>query len=1671
LKIIIRKALRKTGLGLLMLIALALQLFVILFFAVFVLLESDRVQIYLTEQIEDYLVEKTNTKLEVDRIFISFPKYVGVSGVYIEDLKGDTLVDLGEIRVDISFRSLFHKKIIANSVKLDDFTGKMERLKYKDGFNYSFLIDVFTQNGEKDKDKDKPPGEPWGFDVKQLILNNIDIKYYDYLQGLLLDIKFERLNTSVNNISFEGQGAYNIDKISLYGADILTVISEKKVLPDTPPAEPLLPEVSLSELELNNIAFQMKGGENMSVATIIGHGRLLPQHIDLEQNDITIKQLALNDGSINYTPSQKHGDSITKKTEPDDKSKHKNANNDKPWKILADEMLIDGFDLTYNDSLPIEGFHDGLRLKQINCRLNDVIYRPDSINVVASHIDLYQYNGINVKEFKGEIGLGQDISVRNLSLKTGESFLHADLETNINLLNAGKINLHNPNINIYNLGGTIGRDLAKMFPSFNDYFFIQPDNKQVEFGVEAHGKLHDIAMDTLWVKAEKYFACHLTGNAKNILSSEMMNIKVNTFTLMAFPNNIMKVNQANIKPPQNVSFPDHLLLSGKGNYVDNSLNYHLKGFSGKGSFDSKGKLSGIINNDPFKFSAGFDFSDIDLGYFLKNDTLFGKTSGAILASGDWKNINRADIEFDVNIDEIELNKYNYKGFKTKGNWKDKLVSFDMFYKDEYLDFDLETQIILVEETRLKVAGNLNKIFFRELNLREDDLRLTMNIDSDLSLIDSIWAEGDLVLHNARLYQNMDMYMVETFKMRSWSEGNNKHVDINSDFFNVGYMGNISPLEIPSVVSAYINEHIFQKSGSNDKEPVSTKGKNYKLSAKLKPSSLITNIIYGKIEEYHSITLESVFDGDESILHVDFDCQNFIYGQFDLKDIRLNLKSTNEKIDFNTNLEEIEYNGRTFKKFTLESLLADKIVGFNISFDDEYQKMIFNLAGKVYEKDQMWAFTILPENIIINYDNWQIDKDNMLLIGANKYIAENFNLSLDEQIINISTEKHEGEPVELKTEFIDFDLRNIAGLIQDPGFVGGILNGSAQLKHYNRDMTFTTDINCQDFSFRENKIGNINIQASSTKDLEYFIGATIEGYENEVKVAGVYRAKSDSPFDFEVTFPNIEMKSLEGFVYGELSDLEGSAGGQFHLKGSQQNPDLKGFVNFEQTSFTINYLNTYILIPDETFQFENNNIVLENIRLKDVEGRLAEINGVMNLKSIYDITYDLNFASQNFEALNIKEGQNNLFYGKLRIDSDLNIKGDVGSPVVDGKLKLGQGSTFTYIVPQKSPELVGREGVVEFWVPADTLMHIDTVLPEVKRTLPFTNLDMSLILDIDRNTDLRIIMDKSAGDYLEIRGGGEVFMDINPAGEMALTGRYDVSEGNYRLTFYDFIIRRFNIRSGSNLVWTGSPLGARLDVTAVYNTRVPVRGLMESRITAGQNIDQGMLGQILPFSVLMKMKGDLENPEISFEIDMPPEHRNALNGMVYSRIQELNQNESELNKQVFSLLMFDRFMTDNLMVLFEPTDGAAGVARTSVSRLMTQQLNRLSDRYIQNVDLTLDIESYQEYASTDMAGRTELQLELTKDFFDERVIVTVGSNIEIEDHKGRQTRPGDLAGDFSVEYLITEDGSLRLKGFRKNEYADVFEGQVTETGLSMIFLRNFNQFNEIRRRRETLIPEP
>jgi hypothetical protein len=96
-------------------------------------------------------------------------------------------------------------------------------------------------------------------------------------------------------------------------------------------------------------------------------------------------------------------------------------------------------------------------------------------------------------------------------------------------------------------------------------------------------------------------------------------------------------------------------------------------------------------------------------------------------------------------------------------------------------------------------------------------------------------------------------------------------------------------------------------------------------------------------------------------------------------------------------------------------------------------------------------------------------------------------------------------------------------------------------------------------------------------------------------------------------------------------------------------------------------------------------------------------------------------------------------------------------------------------------------------------------------------------------------------------------------------------------------------------------------------------------------------------------------------------------ILQAKLTQLRQQPDEFNKQVFALLLLNRFIGENP---FASESGGTTVSSESASKILSQQLNNLAD-LISGVELNFDLVSSQDYTTGQLENKTDLNVGISK----------------------------------------------------------------------------------------------
>jgi hypothetical protein len=484
------------------------------------------------------------------------------------------------------------------------------------------------------------------------------------------------------------------------------------------------------------------------------------------------------------------------------------------------------------------------------------------------------------------------------------------------------------------------------------------------------------------------------------------------------------------------------------------------------------------------------------------------------------------------------------------------------------------------------------------------------------------------------------------------------------------------------------------------------------------------------------------------------------------------------------------------------------------------------------------------------------------------------------------------------------------------------------------------------------------------------------------------------------------------------------------------------------------------VSKDRIAFDEEGFNFDQFTLRDSAGNKLILDGNVFTKDYHSYGFDLSLNAQNFRMINAPESGTRQFYGQLNLDAAINLEGKMDAPVVDGDIRVNKLTDFFYVLPANDPEVSDRMGVVRFvdHRTGDTVIQKKVLALQAKNT-EIKGLDVSLNLLTDTSAVLNVVIDPRSGDALNVRGRSNLVFQLEKSGKMDLTGSYEVNGGYYSLSL-SVLKRKFVIDPGSVITWTGDPTIATVNLTASYTEVTPSIDLVSNVISDLPSLDQDKFRQKLPFLVTLKLEGDLLKPVITFDISLPTTVL-TLYPEVDQRLTQLRTQQSEMNEQVFALLLLGRFVGEDPLTSDDGGGSSLGnLAFSSAAQILTNQMDQVAASLIKQVQIHFDLNDQQDWSTGKEIDYTELDVTVSKHLMEDRLQVSVGSSFDVVGTGAPNQAPSNLAGDVGAAYKLTKDGRYLVRAYRQNQYEAVVTGQVIETGVGFIFTFNYDKFKEI-----------
>jgi hypothetical protein len=662
----------------------------------------------------------------------------------------------------------------------------------------------------------------------------------------------------------------------------------------------------------------------------------------------------------------------------------------------------------------------------------------------------------------------------------------------------------------------------------------------------------------------------------------------------------------------------------------------------------------------------------------------------------------------------------------------------------------------------------------------------------------------------------------------------------------------------------------------------------------------------------------------------------------------------------------------------------------------------------------------------------------------RYHVENMRLANGSQVIRLEGVVSKDTADIIKCFFDDVQIRSVMEIFSTDTSMDGRIHGTSiqAWKLLSEQPSVYVGGYVDDFHYKEiDSIGLRFIGGWPSKEGPKLAGMkAVLGHwgHDSLNVNGTYNFVDDI-LDFEADSSSLLIGWAQPFVEGLLSDMRGRVAlDKFTVKGSIKKPLLNGSVRFTGARFKVDFLNNPLLLSDNTILFNNERVVIPTMTLSDTLGGTAKVAGSIFYNESTGPRLDLEVNEiKNLLLMDTRKANSEVFYGHLVLDGDsAKITGAITQPRIEAWVKSGNGSWLD--IPLSSYTSASRLDFVKF-----TKGGKETSAKTEEKPAGFT---LELHVQAKSNARVRLIFDEFVGDIIEARGDGNLHLSMDANGDLTMDGTYVVSQGDYHFTMENVLNKKFEVVSGGEITWNGSPYEANLKLSAVYRLNADISALVPGSPSSSR----------IPVEIVMNMFGNLNHPEISLSLALDKLTDQEFLGLE-SYFRSITSDQQELNKQVVSLLMFRRFAGSASN--FQSASSSVNVT-SSISELVSNQVNYWIEQAFDDPKLGVEVNT-NEFQDVELALRASL--------FDDKV--TVVRNGTILGSSGKSFSLGDISVQIKVlpkadstTAVNPNAGQLVVEIFNRED-ASLSNRNNSSQGTGIFFKKDFDRLKDLARRKD------
>lgn len=1270
------------------------------------------------------------------------------------------------------------------------------------------------------------------------------------------------------------------------------------------------------------------------------------------------------------------------------------------------QFLLSGTSASYDTGAakPVEGFDAShIAVRDVSIGLDSLLYKGRDMKAVIREFTMNERSGLSVTSLTGRAFSNDSIiSVPGLKLQTPHSEIDLSAHTYWELVNIPTTGRLSANLNAY-----IGKEDVMLFTgglpdSFKEAYPFRP--LVIRAGTD--GNLKEMQISRFTVDLPGAFSLEgggiLENLADSITRSGTIGLKMKTQNLNFLTGLSGEVPNGTLVIPDSMNLVAQVDIKGP----EYKANLHLK--EGQGAMN----VNAALNTATEVYKADLKIDNLQLHHFLPKDSIYELS---LSAAADGRGLDvmsyRSYAKLDLALDRLHYAQYHLSNVHLTGALKGALVTANLTSDNELLKMTTDAEYNLAHSyPDGKVTVDVIRLDLHELGLMPEPMKrpLAFNLSAEArqNRVFTHFISGDMKLNlSARSGVNplisQSIRFVDVL-MKQIDEKELNHAELRK--------------ALPTAVLSF---------SAGKENPLA-----YFLATK--------NISYHEASMKFGTAPDWGINGKAAV-HA-------------LKVDTLQLDTVFFTVKQDTTLMKLRagvINGPKNPQFSFSTTLTGEIRDRDAELLVDYKNgkgetgvLLGVNARPLFEgqgKGNGIAFTLIPEKPIVAFQQFHFNENhNWIYLHKNMRVYANVDM-WDEEGMGFRVHSMQGDTVSLQN--IDVEIRRIR--LQEitsvlPYFpeVTGLFSLEAHYIQTEKDLQLSAEASIDELTYERQRIGDIALGATwlPGEQGKQYLNAYLNHDQMEVLVADgkllPTRTGKDS-LEVNTTLEHFPLRVANAFIPDQMVTLSGDMDGNLNITGSTEQPLINGELVLDSVAVFSSQYGARFVFDNRPVQIKNNRLLFDKFAIYTTSKNPFTIDGYVDFRDMSRPMANLNMLAQNYTLLDAKRTRESLVYGKVFADFRATVKGPLDGLNMRGNVSLLGNTDVSYVLTDSPLTVQDRLGsLVTFTSFSDTT----TVVRQEVPTVSLGGLDMVMMVHIDPSVRVKVDLDASNDNRIELEGGGDLSMKYTPQGDLTLTGRYTLSGGLMKYALPVIAAKEFAIDDGSYVEWTGNPMDPMLNFKATDRIRASV--------SEGENGGSRMVN----FDVSVVVKNRLDNLSFAFDVSAPEDAtvQNELTAM----------GAEERGKQALYIMVMKTYLGTGPI-----GGGGGGLGKlnmgSALTSVLSSQINSLMGN-LKNASLSVGVEDHDD--SETGSKRTDYSFRYSQRLFNNRFQIVIGGKVSQGENATNDAE--SFIDNISLEYRLDRTGTRYIRLFYDKNYESVLEGEITETGVGIVLRKKLDKLSEL-----------